>query len=68
MLMDLDNADSADNADKPYNADRTANLYNTENLDKNSTMWTFSYHEAFLSIKPVFEYSLSLIKLRSFFE
>ena len=57
--MDLDNADSADNADMAYNADRTANLYNTENLDKNFTIWTFFYNEAFLSIKPVFKYSLS---------
>ena len=62
MLMDLDNADSADNADKPYNADNTDNLYNTDNVDKNFTKWTFFYNEAFLSIKPVFKYSLSLNK------
>ena len=62
MLMDLDNADSADNADKPYMADRTDNLYNTDNLDKNFTIWTFFHNDAFLSIKPVFKYSLSLNK------
>ena len=57
MLMDLDNAD------KPNNADNTDNLYNTDNVDKNFTKKTFFfYNEAFLSIKPVFKYSLSLNK------